>query len=115
MLRRACRNPRGHCPNPGDCGAQKPDMISKGTTHNNGVKLARYITKGKEGERAELWELRGFASNDITEAFRSVHVMAEGTECEQPFFHVQVRNPEGETLTREQWLVVANRHERKLG
>ena len=32
-------------------------MIAKGTTHNNGAKLARYITTGKEGERAELWQL----------------------------------------------------------
>ena len=31
-------------------------MIAKGTTHNNGAKLARYMTTGKEGERAELWQ-----------------------------------------------------------
>ena len=31
-------------------------MIAKGTTHNKGAKLARYLTTGKEGERAELWE-----------------------------------------------------------
>jgi hypothetical protein len=89
-------------------------MISKGTTHNNGIKLSQYMAQGKDGERAELWELRGFASHEVTEAFRSVHVMAQATRCEKPFFHVQVRNPEGESLTREQWLAVADRHERKL-
>ena len=91
-------------------------MIAKGTPHNNGAKLAAYLTTGKENEKATLWELRGFASEDIREAFRSVHVMAEAIpQLEQPFFHVQVRNPEGETLTREQWLRVANRIEAKLG
>jgi hypothetical protein len=30
-------------------------MIAKGTTHNNGAKLAAYMTNGKDGERAELW------------------------------------------------------------
>ena len=52
-------------------------MIAKGNTHNNGVKLADYLTTGKEDEQAELWQLRGFASADIRDAFRSVHVMAE--------------------------------------
>jgi Ti-type conjugative transfer relaxase TraA len=91
-------------------------MIAKGTPHNNGAKLAAYLTTGKDNEKATLWELRGFASEDIREAFRSVHVMAEAIpQLEQPFFHVQVRNPEGETLTREQWMRVANRIEAKLG
>jgi hypothetical protein len=90
-------------------------MIAKGTTHNNGAKLARYMTEGKEGERAELWQLVGFAAGDIRDAFRSVHVMAEATRCEQPFFHVQVRNPDGEELTRDQWRRVADRIETKLG
>ena len=90
-------------------------MIAKGTTHNDGAKLARYMTTGKAGERAELWQLLGFAAGDIRDAFRSVHVMAEATRCEQPFFHVQVRNPDGEELSREQWRQVADRIESKLG
>jgi hypothetical protein len=90
-------------------------MITKGTTHNSGGKLAHYMITGKEGERAELWQLRGFAFDDIKAAFRSVHVMAEGTRCQQPFFHVQVRNPEGEVLTRPQWEYTANRIEARLG
>lgn len=89
-------------------------MIAKGTPHNNGAKLAAYLTTGKENEVASLWQLRGFASDDIREAFRSVHVMAEATHAEQPFFHVQVRMPDGETLTREQWEHVADRIEAKL-
>ena len=90
-------------------------MISKGTTHDNGGRLARYMVTGKAGETAELWELRGFASPDIVDAFRSVHVMAEATKCHEPFFHVQIRNPQGEALSREQWEYTANRIERMLG
>jgi relaxase-like protein len=90
-------------------------MIAKGTAHNDGVKLARYMITGKTGERAELWQLRGFAADNIVDAFRDVHVMAEGTRAEQPFFHVQVRNPNGEELTRAQWERIANRIESKLG
>ncbi len=45
-------------------------MISIGTTHDNGGKLATYMVASKPGERAELWQLRGFASDDIADAFR---------------------------------------------
>jgi hypothetical protein len=90
-------------------------MISKGTTHNNGVRLAGYMTTGKEGERAELWQLRGFEATNIKDAFRDVQVMAGATKAEQPFFHVQVRNRDGETLTRQQWEKAADRIEQILG
>ena len=90
-------------------------MIAKGTLHNNGARLAAYMVAGKEGERAELFEVRGFASDDILAAFRSVDVQADGTRIVKPLFHVQVRNPEGEELTREQWLQVADRIESQIG
>jgi hypothetical protein len=90
-------------------------MITKGTTHNNGVRLARYITTGKPGERAELWQLRGFEATNIKDAFRNVHIMAKAGKCQQPFFHVQVRNRDGEHLTRDQWEHAADRIERMLG
>jgi hypothetical protein len=90
-------------------------MIAKGTPHRHGAILARYLVTGKERERAELWELRGFASPGIVDAFRSVHVMADGTKCAAPFFHVCVRNREGETLAREQWEHTADCIERTLG
>ena len=90
-------------------------MIAKGTTHNNGAKLAQYMATGKDGERAVVWRLRGFEAANITDAFRDVQIMAGGGKCRQPFFHLQVRNRDGETLTREQWELAANRIERMLG
>lgn len=90
-------------------------MIAKGNTHADCGKLAAYLVTGKDGEKAELHELRGFASDDIRKAFRTVAFLAEGTNCDKPLFHVQVRNPEGEALTREQWRQVAERIERING
>lgn len=87
-------------------------MISKGNTHRNGKKLARYMM---DDDRAKLWELRGFAADNLEDAFRSVHVMAEATKCQQPFFHLYVRTPNGEELSRDQWQRIANRIESKLG
>jgi hypothetical protein len=90
-------------------------MIAKGNRHSTGSKLAQYLITGKDGERVELAELRGFESGNIHEAFRHVHVMADSTRCTRPFFHVQVRNPAGEDLTPEQRTRIVNRIESKLG
>lgn len=90
-------------------------MIAKGTTHNSGSRLAAYMVTGKDGERAELYSLHGFAAGDIREAFASIEAMKAGTKLDKAFFHVQVRNPEGEELIRAQWLRVAEAIEHKIG
>ncbi|MBB6146852.1 hypothetical protein HNQ77_004833 [Silvibacterium bohemicum] len=90
-------------------------MIAKGTTHNNGARLAAYMETSKDGERAELWQLRGFVATTIKAAFRDAQIMAGATKAQQPFFHVQVRNREGEKLSRQQWEYAADRIERMLG
>jgi len=41
--------------------------------------------------------------------------MAAATKCLAPFFHVSVRNPDGDNLDRSQWELVANCVERMLG
>ena len=90
-------------------------MIAKGNTHSSGAVLGRYLVTAKDGERVMLSELRGFASRHIVEAFRSVDVIAASTKCRAPFFHVYVRNPAGEGLSREQWQQTANSIEQILG
>jgi hypothetical protein len=91
-------------------------VIAKGNLHGNGAKLARYLITGRKGERAELVELRGFASSDIRQAFADVHIQAaEVRQNAKPFFHVYVRLPAGEELARSQWGHVANRIEKQLG
>ena len=63
-------------------------MVVKGNLHADGQKLAAYLITGKMGERAELVELRGFASSNIRPAFIDVHMhTAEATQCVKPFFH----------------------------
>jgi hypothetical protein len=90
-------------------------MIAKGNLHGAGGRLARYLVTGKKGERAELAELRGFASAEIGAAFLDVEIQARGTRAEKPFFHAYVRLAAGEALDRKQWRYVADRIERQLG
>ena len=91
-------------------------MFAKGNPHNDGPYLARYLASESKGnERAELAELRGFASDNIFDAFALGQLMASGTRCENPFFHVQVRLPKEEALSREQWQQAADFIEMQLG
>ena len=90
-------------------------MIAKGNLHGSGVRLARYLSSAGDNEKAEVAELRGFVYSDIESAFRVTEAIAAGTRCENPFFHVQVRNPKNEVLTRAQWRHVADRIDTKLG
>ncbi|MCM8597589.1 MAG: relaxase/mobilization nuclease domain-containing protein [Candidatus Accumulibacter sp.] len=90
-------------------------MIARGQIHSSGPKLAAYLTTGKEGERAELVELRGVLAEDIRGAFADLQHIAALTKAEKPFFHAHIRLPDDERLTREQWLIVADRMEKALG
>jgi len=91
-------------------------MIAKGNPHNSGPYLARYLSASSKGnERSELVELRGFASDNIFDALALAQLQAEGTHCQKPLFHVQVRTPQGEDLDREQWAHFADRIEKQLG
>lgn len=91
-------------------------MIAKGNLHGDGAKLATYLVTGKEGERAELIELRGFPTGNLRDAFVAAQLGAEArTHSTRPFFHAYVRLMEGESLDREQWQHVADRIEARLG
>jgi MobA/VirD2-like, nuclease domain len=90
-------------------------VIAKGDPHGNGAKLARYLITGRNGERAELVELRGLSTGNIHTAFAAVELQASATRCIKPFFHAYVRLPAGEGLNRDQWKTVADRIERQLG
>jgi hypothetical protein len=90
-------------------------MIAKGNPHGDGAKLAKYLTTAKNGERVEVAELRGFVADNVRDAFIDTEIQAEATKCETPFFHVSVRPPADERLTREQWQITADRIEKKLG
>lgn len=85
-------------------------MIAKGNLHASGARLAAYMVTGKDGEKAELHELRGFADATIRDAFKTIDAATRGSHCTKPFFHVQVRNPLGDrALTTKEWEHVADR------
>lgn len=92
-------------------------MICKGNLHGDAAKLAAYMTRDGPGERAELLDMRGFATGDIHAAFRDIEIMRGATKADAALFHVQIRGADGEgkKLTRAQWLEIADGCDLALG
>ena len=63
--------------------------------------------------------MRGFGlqAKDLIEGFRQEEDHAKATKADKPFFHAHFRSVEGEgaTLTRAQWLEIADGCDRALG
>lgn len=92
-------------------------MIIKRTTGSNGGGLAAYLLKEQKRDRdkAELIELRGFGTDDLCDALKSIDLEASKTRCKEPIYHVSFRPDHGEHLTPEQWEDCINRLEHRLG
>jgi hypothetical protein len=61
--------------------------------------------------------MRGFATGDIHAAFRDIEEAKKATKADAAFFHVQIRGADGEglTLSRAQWLEIADGCDKALG
>ena len=93
-------------------------MIGKGNTHKDGVKLADYLLMGGPGERAQLLDMRGFASGDLRAEFDRIDKIRDAaTKADAALFHVQFRSVagEGKKLTDAQWLEIFDGCDRALG
>ena len=92
-------------------------MIIKAVSRSGGHGLAAYLMQEHKADRdkAELLELRGFATDDLRTALVSAELEAENTRCARPLYHVSFRPDKGEHLTPEQWRECINRLEHRLG
>jgi hypothetical protein len=93
-------------------------VIAKGNLHADGGNLARYLMMAGPGETVEFVEALGIGNfgRDPVEAFEMLQLIAEqNTRSTKPFFHAQNRLPANEELTREQWMQIADREEKRLG
>jgi hypothetical protein len=61
------------------------------------------------GELVSEPELYGFAAENIFDAFRDVHTAAGVRDIESPLFHIQIRLPQQDHMTPEQWDITTAR------
>ena len=78
-------------------------MLLTGSQRGFGQPLATHLLNVRENDHVTVAEVRGTFAHDLHGAFAEVEATAQGTRCEQLFFHVIFNPPEKANLTRQQF------------
>jgi hypothetical protein len=90
-------------------------MILKAKERGDAPQLARYLLAERDNEHVELYEVRGFASDDLIGAFHEADAIARGTRCQNYLFSISLNPPEGAEVSTDIFERAADEIERKLG
>lgn len=89
-------------------------MILQGSQRGGARDLARHLLK-KENEHIEVYELRGFASDDLKSALDELHAISRGTRAKQFLFSLSLNPPPTANVSTDQFLSAINKVEDRLG
>ncbi|AEI93858.1 relaxase/mobilization nuclease domain-containing protein [Roseobacter litoralis] len=73
-------------------------MILKGSQRGGAKQLAMHLLRADENEHVELYQIRGFVSDDLVGALKEAQAIAKGTRCKQFLFSVSLNPPENERV-----------------
>ena len=90
-------------------------MIIKGGSRSNRTFFAHHLTNTKDNDRVEVVEFRGFAHENVDQAFLDLEAVAHGTDCKNFFYHASLSPREDEQLTPAQWERAVDMLETNLG
>ncbi len=90
-------------------------MILKGSQRGNGQNLAAHLMRMDENEHVTLHELRGFASDNLKDAFEEVEGISRGTKCSQYLFSLSLSGPPSESVSTSVYENAIGRIEESLG
>lgn len=90
-------------------------MILKGNQRGGGKQLALHLLNGHENDHIEVYEVSGFVSDDLVEAFTESYAISQGTRCKQFLFSLSLNPPELETVPIEIFESAIDRIEQSLG
>lgn len=76
-------------------------MILKGAQRGGAKQLAGHLLKVQENEHVEVYEVRGFVSDDLHEALNEVYAVSQGTRCRQFLFSLSLNPPQSESVPIE--------------
>ena len=88
-------------------------MILKGNSRGGAKDLALHLMK-EENEHVEVYELRGFASQNLMGALNEIYAVSRGTQCRQFLYSLSINPPEQARVTTEQFVDAIDRTEEKL-
>jgi hypothetical protein len=73
------------------------------------------MMRADDNEHVQLYELRGFASDNLGDAFKEAEAISLGTKCQQFLFSVSLNPPQGACLSEDVFAETANRIEKRPG
>jgi len=88
-------------------------MILKGNSRGGARDLALHLMK-EENEHVEVYELRGFASQNLMGALNEIYAVSRGTQCRQFLYSLSINPPEQARVTTEQFVDAIDRAEETL-
>ena len=90
-------------------------MILKASQRGGGQDLAAHLMRLDDNEHVKLHDLRGFASDNLKDAFREAEAISQGTKCRQYLFSLSLSPPEDARVPVEVFEDTIGRIENRLG
>lgn len=90
-------------------------MILKASQRAGGQDLAIHLMRTDDNEHVRLHELRGFASDNLKDAFKETEAISRGTNCRQYLFSLSLSPPPDATVSIETFELTIDRIENRLG
>ena len=89
-------------------------MILKGNARGGAKNLALHLMK-EENEHVEVYELRGFVSQNLMGALNEVYAISRGTRCKQFLYSLSLNPPPGEDVKTSEFVEAIEQAESRLG
>lgn len=90
-------------------------MILKASQRGHGQNLAVHLMRLDDNEHVALHELRGFAADNLRDAFTEAEAISGGTKCRQYLFSLSLSPPEDARVPVEVFEDAIGRIEERLG
>ncbi|MEO0384559.1 MAG: relaxase [Pseudomonadota bacterium] len=90
-------------------------MLIKGSQRGSGANLAAHLLKTDDNEHVLVHEVKGFASDNLHDAFKEAEAISLGTKCRQYLFSVSINPPQPENVPLEVFEDTIDRIEKRLG
>lgn len=90
-------------------------MILVGSQRAGAGQLARHLLNDRDNDHVTLQELRGFMSDNLSDALNEAHAVSLGTRCKQFMFSLSFNPPKDANASIEDLYAAMERAEEKLG
>ncbi len=89
-------------------------MILQGNQRGGAKNLALHLLK-EENDHVEVYELRGFVSNDLVNALNEAHFISKGTKSKQFLYSLSLNPPPSANVSIKGFEDAIDKVEKKLG